>query len=102
MTRQDYIDGKVSFADYYRSINKTAGYSITDKHLLARVHQAIINHDDHLNTIPLGLWDGLAYQAQRLFVPAFKKHDDYFTLGGGVCAVKQAARDAVLLEEVKS
>jgi hypothetical protein len=94
-TRKDYMDGKVDFAEYYRSIAKSLGlsYSNADATFMTRVRQALANGDEHLNTIPLAVWDqrGAAIINPA---PAFKAHGDGVSLAGLVCVVKQAARDA--------
>ena len=97
ITRKDYMDGKVEFADYYREVAKTAGVSYQGVKLsfLQRVKQCIKNGDEHLNGIPLKEWDSRAFSLLPTIKAAFKKHGDCDTLAGRVCLIKQAARDAV-------
>ena len=98
MMRQDYMDGKVTHADYYRSIARAAGISfeLGPFELLRQVKEALVNGDDHLNTIPLSVWDRLATAAYMngSVIRAFKEHGDFWSLAGGVCLAKQAAKDA--------
>jgi hypothetical protein len=96
MTRKDYMDGRVTHADYYRSVAKAAGisYASADPAFLGRVRSALANGDEHLNTIPLAEWDrrgSMLLSVSR----AFKAHGDCDSLAGRVCVLKQAARDAV-------
>lgn len=98
MTRKDYMDGKVSFEEYYRSVARAAGISFASASvgLLDRVERALAAGDKHLNTIPLSLWDSYAIVAQHATAPAFKAHGDGWSLAGGVCVAKQAAKDAAV------
>ena len=58
-TRADYMAHRVSHADYYRALAKTAGvsYSNADPAFLRRVKAALSSGDEHLNSIPLRVWD---------------------------------------------
>lgn len=93
--RKDYMDGHISFEDFYRSVYKIAGINLAGNRILDRVRTALSAGDEHLNSIPLPVWDALAHGARLALATSFKKHGDFFSLAGGVCAMKQAARDAV-------
>lgn len=58
--------------------------------LVERSRKALANGDSHLNTIPLGLWDGMVSGLR--VSPALKERGDYLSLGTGVCILKEAAR----------
>lgn len=99
-SRKDYMDGACSHADYYRSLNKTAGIVFRDGAggiSLDRVRAAIANGDEHLNTIPLAQWDNWAITLEHPLRRALKEHNgsNAWSLSDGVCSCKQAARDAV-------
>ena len=94
-TRRQYMDKEVSFADFYRAVNQTAGISLERNPIIAEVKTALEAGDEHLNTIPLQHWDAMAFSVQQALTKAFKEHGDSYSLAGGVCAMKQAARDAV-------
>lgn len=94
MTRQDYMNDRVTFTEYYRSVAQTAGIRINDPNLIARVQRALAKGDEHLNTIPLQDWDIMAQSAYWSLSAAFQKHADFYSLADGVCVMKQAARDA--------
>lgn len=94
-TRADYLEGRATFAEYYRAVNHSAGIRVTNADFLARVRKALAEGDEHLNTIPLAEWDKLAVYGRRALSRAFKEHGDFYSMAGGVCAYKQAARDAV-------
>ena len=94
-TRKQYMNKEVSFADFYRAIYQDAGISFeADDSLISEVQEAITNGDEHLNTIPLARWDAMGQEAQVRLSVAFKKHGDFYSMAGSVCALKQAARDA--------
>jgi len=97
VTRKDYMDGKATFAEYYRDVN--AGLSpphrMRDEAFLQRVEAALADGDEHLNTIPLAVWDGMAQGLETTYRPRFKARGDQWSMAGMVCAMKQAARDAV-------
>ena len=94
--RSDYMAGRVSFEEFYRSVAKAAGisYSNADSAFLARVRQALTDGDEHLNSIPLHIWDGRAVMTAANVSRALKLHGDFYSLAGGVCVHKQAAKDA--------
>lgn len=94
-TRKQYMNKEVSFSDFYRAVYQTAGISLgANESLVLKVKTALSEGDEHLNSIPLGYWDGLAFSARGSLKKAFKKHGDFYSMAGGVCAMKQAARDA--------
>ena len=93
ITRQDYMAGTVSFEQYYTSIAEAAGISMAGSELMPAVKAALAAGDEHLNTIPLGTWDRIAAPRPWL-ATAFKEHGDSYSLAGGVCVYKQAAKNA--------
>lgn len=95
-TRADYMAGKVDHATYYRAVAATAGvsYANANPEFMAEVRAALAAGDEHLNTIALDRWDMRAMSLLPSVGRAFREHGDIPTLGGGVCLVKQAARDA--------
>jgi len=93
-TRQEYMDGKVSFEDYYETIAQESGISFSRSSELPRIREALANGDEHLNTISMTYWDNLAYAAQPSTMPVLRAHGDGWSLAGGVCIEKAAARKA--------
>ena len=98
MTRKDYMDGRVTHAEYYTSVAKAAGVSFADSQMLPKVRDALEKGDEHLNTISLTTWDAMAlFPTCRANISrALKAHEDFWSLAGGVCTLKQAAKNAVL------
>lgn len=92
--RQDYLDGRVTFAEFYRSVYREAGLCMIGEVFLSRVRRALEAGDEHLNTIPLREWDGRAAAAKSAISTSLRKHGDFWSLAGGVCTVKQLAIDA--------
>lgn len=95
ITRKDYIAGRATFTEFYRAVNATAGLVCRDKALLFKARAALDAGDEHLNSIPLRIWDMHAACAHLAVARALKVHGDSYSLAGGVCSMKQAARDAL-------
>lgn len=89
-TRQDYLDGKCSHAEYYGQF--------VDAGVIARVSRAIgvdrikSSTDPHFNDIPLRKWDRVLVPVPRHIARSMKERGDYATLAGAVCVAKAAAR----------
>jgi hypothetical protein len=94
-SRADYMEGRCTFADFYRAVNATARLTVRKEELLGRVKVALTSGDEHLNTIPLVEWDSMARSCELQIREALRHHGDFYSLCGGVCCLKQAARDAV-------
>jgi len=94
MTRQDYIDKKVTHEEYYTHVAKLAGIKITSEPFLKEVRAALDSGDRWLNTIPLHRWDQLAAGRKLSIVRALKECGDFWSMAGGVCVMKQAAINA--------
>lgn len=99
-TRKDYLDRKVTFEQYYRSVNKAAGLSFVGHSILPRIEKALEAGDVHLNTIPLKEWDNMGANPilRQNLSRALKQHEDFLTQANIVCCLKQAARDAVKID----
>lgn len=101
ITRKDYMDGKVTFEQYYSSVAKEAGLSMEEAGILERVKKALESGDEHLNSIPLAKWDKMGANPvlRANLSRSFKKHEDGMSLAGIVCVLKQACINAVKEEE---
>jgi hypothetical protein len=93
-TRKEYMEHRCTFAEYYGEIVKEAGISYAESALLPRIKAALRNGDEHLNTIPHRLWDIRAAQTRHILTPIFKARGDGYSMAGGVCVHKEAARIA--------
>lgn len=115
ITRADYMAGRATHEQYYRSVCCTAGIDFRGHSILPRVRECLAAGDEHLNRIQMSLpfwhnprkhatpfftWDGWGAHplVKAALTRAFKAHGDEWTLAGSVCALKQAARDAVAAE----
>lgn len=97
LTRKQYLDGEATFEGYYGEILEECGIagSAVD---LERVKAALASGDEHLNSIPLRVWDAwgtslLAYQGSRLR-QAFQRRGDIVSAAGLVCLTKLSAKRA--------
>ena len=95
--RKDYMDGKITHDDYYRALAKESKVSYADAEpaFLERVRKALADGDEHLNSIPLSIWDARAASLMPSVMAAFKAAGDHYSMAGGVCLIKRAAKDAV-------
>ena len=90
-TRKQYINKECTHEQYY-------GQFVTDG-TKARVLSGIgldalkKSNDPHFNDIPLHEWDGLVANCPGS--AAFSKAGDYYTLAGGICLLKEAARQVL-------
>jgi hypothetical protein len=96
MTREEYMAHPTSEKNhraYYGEIAKAAGVQVPAD-IVERTRQLLKDGDRHLNRIPLGLWDRMALQSpQRADITReLKARGDFWSLGGGVCVMKEAAR----------
>jgi hypothetical protein len=94
MTRQDYMERRVTHREYYASVAKDAGVAFHDGPFIERVRKALAAGDEHLNTIPLDEWDRRASGPTPHLSSAFKRHGDFWSLAGAVCVLKEAAKQA--------
>ena len=96
--RKDYISGKVTQDEYYRSLYRESHITITDKRIIDNAKKALTKGDVHLNRIPLRWWDawakGLMFYNGKTVAEAFHKQGDYPTLSGLVSMLKTAVLDA--------
>lgn len=96
INRTEYLEDRISFEEYYREVNRRAGVKLSPDHpMVQAAKKALADGDVHLNTIPLLRWDTLAEGASRSVSKALKELGDFYSLAGGVCAMKQAALDAI-------
>ena len=86
MNRQDYLDGKITHEDYYKGLAKEHSITIIDAKLfgLNSVEElrAKLAADEHLNNIPLRVFDGItgSYNIYNPYNP--------LTLSDGCCIYK--------------
>lgn len=84
--RQKYLAGDLSHQEYYKLILDDANLIAGDSELMERVK---LSSDKNLNDIQLHIWDGKAYENKKVLDIAFRKHGDFWSLAGGVCAIKE-------------
>lgn len=90
-THSDYMSDKCTHRQYYGQFVNADTIS-----LVARAFgndRLLASKDEHFNDIPLALWDALVPHAPGS--AKFKEAGDFYTLAGGVCMLKEAARQIV-------
>ena len=93
-TRNDYLNGcnhDIYYGQFVTSAIKTAVKRRFTKKELKTAHEK----DRFFNTIHLREWDKLAYIVEFESNRKLRECNDYFTLAGGVCILKEAARQLV-------
>lgn len=94
-TRDDYLRGRCTHREYYAALVRDGGVRITPTWLVADVRAALAAGDEHLNSIPLRVWDAqIARPVPYALARAFRDRGDYATAAGLVCVAKEAARQA--------
>lgn len=86
-TRKQYLAKECTHEQFYEGV--THGMRI---HFNRQVSPQMLKDDPHLNRIPLQYWDSLALAMQMTLRRRLKECGDYFSLAGGVCAVKHIAK----------
>ena len=93
-TRKDYMEGRMSHHAYYSAIAKECGISFKRSNMLPQIKEALAKGDEHLNSIPLTIWDSMAIRNTARISTVLKEHGDFYSLAGGVCVMKTAAIEA--------
>jgi hypothetical protein len=92
LTRQQYMDNEITHQQYYGQF--------VDEHIIKLVIDTFgsyplkyeFQRDENFNDIPLQRWDALSYAIVRKVTPLLREAGDFYSLAGGVCILKQAAR----------
>ena len=86
-TRKQYMNKECTHRQYYGQFVTPA----TKAHVLRGIGLAALKKstDPHFNDIALTNWDNLVPHCPGS--SGFTKAGDYYTLGGGVCLLKEAA-----------
>ena len=96
--RKDYISGKVTHDEYYRSLYRECHIAVTDKSIIDKAEKVLTKGDVYLNRIPLRWWDAwaksLMFYNGKTVTEAFHKQGDYATMSGLVSMLKTAVLDA--------
>jgi len=90
MTHRDFMEGKVTHAQYCSSVAKAAGIKFNDSEL-ALVREALASGDEDLNSVEL---DHLVWPNWESLHRAFEEHEDCFWASSATYVIKQAAREA--------
>ena len=90
-TRKQYINKECTNEQYYGQFVMPA----TRAWVLSGIGLAELkkSNDPYFNDIPLHKWDGLVANCPGS--AAFSKAGDYYTLAGGICLLKEAARQVL-------
>lgn len=87
--RKRYMDHEITFAEYYEWLADTIG--VTARMLPVDIDRIRASQDEHLNDIPLALWD----QQDYIVRPLAARHRIPWSLSDTVCVLKAVARRAI-------
>ncbi len=93
-TRQDYLNGKCSHSEYYSQFVTAHTLAVVKGAFGIDTLKTAFAADENLNTIPLEKWDITALRIAGVSAK-MKELGDYLTKAGGVCVVKEAARQLI-------
>ena len=101
ITRKQYMDGEASHSEYYGEICESLGYvwhgTAEQLAILTRAVQDGNESFNKLDKMPTpSYWDCIAPQKMNLR-PELQRRGDQWSLSGGLCCAKEAARRAVNL-----
>lgn len=99
-TRKEYMSApaeeqSAAFKRFYGQIVDAVPIDFSDS-FIAEVKTALARGDRHLNTIALHRWDNMTHMYAPEISRELKNLDDFYSLGGGVCVLKEAARRAAI------
>lgn len=92
-TREEYLNGACTHREYYSQY--VTGEQRTIVKYAIGIDRLKASKDEHLNDIPLTLWDRIAERGIGVLGVPMKKNGDYLTLAGQVCILKEAARQLI-------
>ena len=88
-TRKEYLDGKCTHEEYYgQFVSRVTKYRVL-AHI--RMDKLKKSKDEHLNDIPLRIWDNASNNFPHVSTK-MEECGDYLTLAGCVCIIKESAR----------
>ena len=91
ITRQDYLDGKATFEEYYGEIARECGNLYLP--VSTEEIREFLKTDKHLNNIPLAWWDAAARAQRTRIAPSVcKRTTGGCSLSDLVCVLKTSAR----------
>jgi hypothetical protein len=93
INRQNYINGSVTFQQYYGKVIELMQIKFDKSHPL--VQKCLNSTDPHYNDTGLQIWDSYAPIYERNLRRVLKSLGDQWSLAGNVCMLKEAVRLAI-------
>lgn len=91
ISRHEYVTGKFSHREYYAQFVTSRIKAIVTQQIT--LEKLLASTDEHLNDIPMSLWDRLP--SQEIPVHKMRQCGDYLTSSGEVCIFKEAAQQII-------
>jgi hypothetical protein len=87
--RKQYMDGEITHQEFYRWVGNSSGLTVNS--LSARILEMLPNStDEHLNDIPLKLWDALDFSIRQRAAWSGMKS---WSMSDSVCVAKCLASE---------
>lgn len=99
ITRKQYLEnystqGTAAHRAYYSQFVDDDVLRVVESQFTAARLKKSFQSDEHFNNIPLQ-WDWLAQATRYMVERNLREHEDFWSLGTGVCILKEAARQIV-------
>ena len=89
-SRADYMSNACTHREYYGQFITPAILKRVEQHIgLDRIKRST---DEHMNDIPLSLWDGMSGSIGAIIQQGIKAAGDTLSLSSCVCVAKEAAK----------
>lgn len=97
ITRDDYIKNRATHRQYYNEYVMPRIRELVLERFSAERLQEALAEDEHLNSIALSKWDGVAQNitGDHQLHAMLKERGDFMTQAAAVCILKEAARQVV-------
>lgn len=89
-TRKQYMNNEVTHAAYYGQFVDESIKAIVLRYI--GTNKLLDSSDEHMNDIPLPEWDSATHAVPSRTKQAMIAAGDQWSMGSGVCLLKQAAR----------
>ncbi len=93
-SRADYLARKCTHREYYSQfVSNSLVSQMASRFGKEHLKECFLT-DEHLNNIPLKIWDGLEMAYRSAFYHNVKEAGDTYSQSSGVCILKESAKQA--------
>lgn len=94
-TRSDYLENRCSHREYYAQFVTPTITLLVKARLSKQAIKAALAKDEHLNSIPLAVWDTITRNGHNCPAELMRSAGDCPSMAGGVCIAKEAVKQLV-------